>query len=195
MTIQTVSLVADLFMLLTAFVVSLLALVSAVQCARRRLRAAARSAQVVAGIVLIYGSVLLAVGLSSGAPRQLKPGDTKCFDDWCVALISARTDAAPGTVQVNVQLQNRGRRAMRSDLARAYLEIPSGGEVAPADGHAIQAMVPPGQPVDLELVFQSVPRVSGVRFVVSEDPGMIGPGMFEIGGEGSPFHTKAGWPL
>jgi len=35
----------------------------------------------------------------------------------------------------------------------------------------------------------------GARFVVVEGGRGLGPGTFEIGGEASPFHGVAGWPL
>jgi hypothetical protein len=92
---------------------------------------------------------------------------------------------------VDVQLQNRGRgRAMR-----AYLEVPGRGEVAPLDGAPLLAMLRPGQWADVRLSFVLPPGQRGTRFVVVEGRGTLGPGTFEIGGEASPFHGAAGWPL
>ena len=195
MTIQMVSFGADLLMLLTAVAVIVLLVAVVGQLVRRHARSAALLARVLVAIVVTYGAALIAVGLASSAPQQLKPGDTKCFDDWCVTMTGASQDAA-GTTIVAVQLENRGRgRPMRSDLARAYLEIPGGREVAPTDSSGMQTMLPPGQRVDVRLTFPAVQSLLGARLVVVEDMGGLGPGTFEIGGEGSPFHGKVGWPL
>ncbi len=193
MTIQTVSLAADLVLLLTGAAVVALFAGTVVQLARRRRRSAAVLACSLGVLVVVYGGALLAGGLLSGGPRQLGPGDAKCFDDWCAAML--RTHEDTGALLVDVQLQNRGRgRAMRADLARAYLEV-GGREVAPRDGSALQTLVEPGQRVDVELAFPVSGSRDGVRFVVVEGAGGFGPGTFEIGGEGSPFHSIAGWPL
>jgi hypothetical protein len=195
-TIQTVSSAADLAMLLTAAAVVGLAVGAVVQLARGRARSAAGLAGALGALIVVYGAVLLAAGLSS-REAALRPGDAKCFDDWCAAMVGARQDAAVGTVLVDVQLQNRGRgRAMKADLARAYLEVPGGVQVMPADGHRMQTMLQPGERVDVQLTFAAPgPALRGARFVVAEGAGDFGPGTFEIGGEGSPFHARAGWPL
>jgi hypothetical protein len=78
------------------------------------------------------------------------------------------------------------------DLARAYLEVAGRGEVAPLDGSPLRTRLEPGQQVDAEL---APPSHAGMRFVVVEGTGGLGPGTFEIGGEGSPLHSVAGWPL
>lgn len=192
-TIQTVSLAGDLLVLITG--VAVLALVGAAvtQLARRRLRPAAGAAVAAGALVAIYSAVLIGVGLVS-TPQQLRPGDAKCFDDWCAAMVDARQDV--GTTIVDVQLQNRGRgRAMRADLARAYLEVRGQGEVEPVDGSVMQTMLQPGQHIDVQLTFRGIASIRGVRFVVTEGTAGFNPGLFEIGGEGSPFHSKAGWSL
>lgn len=196
MTIQMVSFGADLLMLLTAAAAIVLILAAAVQFARQRRHAAALLAGVLVALVMTYGAVLIAVGLASSMPPQLRPGDTKCFDDWCATMTTARLDTATGTLTVDLQLENRGRgRPMRSDLARAYLEMPGRPDVAPLDRSGMQTMLPAGQKVDVRLAFPAAQNMVGARLVVVEDPGGIGPGTFEIGGEGSPFHSKVGWAL
>jgi hypothetical protein len=194
-TIQTVSFAADALMLLTAVAVVVLVVAAVTQLARRRARSAAVAVAAAGALVAAYSAALIVVGLAS-APQQLRPADAKCFDDWCAIMVGARQEAPGGTVIVDVQLQNRGRgRAMRADLSRAYLEVPGKGEVGPVDGRAMQTMLQPGQHVDVELTFRGVESAPGVRFVVSEGTSGVNPGLFEIGGEGSPFHSKAGWPL
>jgi hypothetical protein len=192
-TIQTVSVAADGVMLLVAAGVAGLLAAAIVLLARRRLRAAGLAAGALAVVVVVYGAVLVGVGVAS-RPQQLGVGDTKCFDDWCAGLVSARQDGAAGRWLVDVQVQNRGRgRAMRSNLARAYLELPGGGQVAAEDGSGLQVLVEPGGRADVPLVFPTA--AAGARLVVVEGGSGVGPGTFEIGGEGSPFHARAGWPL
>jgi hypothetical protein len=186
-----VSLAADLAMLLTAAALIALVVAMVVQFVRRRPRSAAGLACTAGALVLAYAAVLVAAGLAGGA-RELRPGDAKCFDDWCAAMLTARPGAAPGTLLVDLQLQNRGRgRAMRSDLARAYLELPGGGQVAPRDGSAMQTLLQPGERADVQLTFVLSPGQRPSRFAVVEGGGFSP----EIGGEGSPFHGVAGWPL
>lgn len=192
-TIQVVSPFGGLLMLLAIVVVIALVTWIVVQLARRRRQSAVRLGGLLMSMVLLYAGTLIGAGLASG-PQQLMPGDTKCFDDWCASMIGAERDPATGRLVVRVRLENRGRgRAMRSDLARAYVEIPGGGLVAPRDRHALQTFLGPGQPKDIELDFDVAARTSRVRFVVTEGSDTIGPGTFTIGDEASPFHARAGW--
>lgn len=190
---QTVSALSDAVMLLTAAVVVGLLVAAAVLLVRGRARPASVLAGGLTAVVVVYGVALVGVGLAS-RPQQLGVGDVKCFDDWCAGLVSARQDGAAGRWVVDVAVQNRGRgRAMRSNLARAYLELPGGGQVGPADGSGLRTMLQPGQRADVALVFPTA--AAGARLVVVEGDAGVGPGTFEIGGEGSPFHARAGWPL
>jgi hypothetical protein len=194
-TIQTIPFASDALMLLTAAALLALAGAGLVQLARRRGRAAAWLACTAATVVAVYGAVDLGVGLSS-RPLALAPGDSKCFDDWCASMTGAREDVGAGTLLVGVRLQNRARgRAMRADLAHAYLELPGGRRVAPRDGRSLLAFLQPGQVADVTLTFPAPAGVRDVRFIVAEGDGGFGPGAFEIGGEGSPFHARTGWPL
>jgi hypothetical protein len=194
-TIQTVPFAVDAVMLLSALVVLALLAAAGAQAMLRRLRAAAALACVAGAAVVVYGAVDVGVGLAS-RPVQLRPGDAKCFDDWCAAMVGARRDSTAGTVLVDVRLENRGRgRAMRADLARAYLEVPGRGRVAPADGSPLLALLRAGESQDVELSFAAPPDRPGTRFVVVEGGDGLGPGTFEISGEASPFHARAGWPL
>ena len=192
MTVQVVSAAGDAAMLLTAAVTGGLLVAAAVQLVRGRSRPATRLLAVLAGVLLVYGAVLVGTGLSGGAV-QLRPGDMKCFDDWCAAMTGAHRDPAAGRLVVDVRVENRARRqAMRSDLAGAYVEVPGRGRVAAVDGGPLHVFLQPGDHADVQLTFDAA---SATRFVVDEGAGSLGPGTFEIGGEGSPFHGSAGGPL
>jgi hypothetical protein len=194
-TIQAVSQAGDLLMLLTGAILLVIVSWAIVQLARQRTRSLIRLAGVLGGVVVLYGAAVVGAGLASG-PRQLKPGDTKCFDDWCAGMVGARQDAVAGRLLVDVRLENRGLgRPMRSDLARAYVEVPGRGSVVPQDGHGLQAVLQPGGHVDVELAFDMASVTPGARFVVAEGVDTIGPGTFTIGDEVSSFHARAGWPL
>jgi hypothetical protein len=188
---QTVSALSDPVMLLAGAALLALLVAAVVQLVRRRWRPAAGLACAAGALVAVYGATLVGVGLTS--PRvTLAAREAKCFDDWCAALVGVHPGA--GTLLVDVELQNRGRgRALRSDLARAYLDV-AGRQIAPEDGRALQMLLQPGERADVTLTFASA-GASAARFVVTESSGGPGPGLFEIGGEGSPFHPVAGWPV
>jgi hypothetical protein len=195
MTIQAAPLLPDLLMLAAAAAVLCLAGAAVVSLALGRSARAIGIGCVAALVVGAYGAALLATGQAS-QPQQLAAGDTKCFDDWCAAMVSEHRATASDSLVVDVRLENRGRgRAMRSNGARAYLEVPGRAEVAPADSSGLHVLLQAGQRTDVELSFPAPAGASGVRFLVVEGTGGLGPGTFEIGGEGSPFHARAGWPL
>ena len=195
MTIQVVSQVGALLGFIAA--AALLALLAAtlVQLGRRRSRSARTLGFSMACLVAAYAAALVAVGAAS-TPGRLNPGDIKCFDDWCAGMTGARKDGATSQLLVNLRLENRGRgRAMRSNLARAYVEVPLRGNIAPLDGGAMQTVIDAGGRVDIVLHFDPVTAASGTRFVVAEGSDSVSPGTFTIGDEVSPFHARAGWPL
>ncbi|MFZ0216289.1 MAG: hypothetical protein WAM30_10165 [Candidatus Dormiibacterota bacterium] len=193
MTMQAAPALSDLVMLATALVV--LGLVVAVTVlGLHRSRWGLRMGALLAVIVAAYGGVLFGVGATS-TPVQLGRGEAKCFDDWCVALSSART-VSGGTLAIEVQVQNRARRQpMRSELARAYVEVPGSPPVDPVNGAVLQVLLPPGGRAAEELRFPAPARAAGARFVVTESAGGFGPAQFAIGSEASPLHASAGWPL
>jgi len=157
-------------------------------------RSAGPLVAILAGLLLLYAAALVGVGVASGA-TTLKPGDTKCFDDWCAAMVSAQAGAAPRTLEVQVRLENHGLGAQRSVLARAYIETP-GQRYWPRNPEDLQALVPGGGTVRVRLVFDVPAQAASGRFVVTEAAsGELTPGVIVIGDESSPFHAIAGWPL
>jgi hypothetical protein len=186
----------DLLMLLALAAVLALAAAAGVQLVRGHGRFAARVGAAAAAVVVAYGVALVGAGLAS-RPAELPAGGAKCFDDWCAAMLRARPDQAPGRLLVDVQLQNRGRgRTMRSDLTHAYLTLDAGTKVAPRNDEALRTtLLRPGESRDVELVFDLPSGLHDTRFVVVESDGSPGLGAITIGGESSPFHAKAGWPV
>src|SRR5258706_11676508 len=99
-------------------------------------------------------------------------------------MVGRRREAA-GPLMGDGRLENRGRgRAMRSNLASAYVEMPGRGRVAPRDGHGLQAFLQPGEHTDVELAFDAPAGSSGGRFVVVEGADTVSPSTFTIGAEG-----------
>jgi hypothetical protein len=195
-TIQVTALANDLLMLLALAVVLALAAAAGFQLVRGHRRSAVRLGATAAAVVVAYGAVLVGTGLAS-RPVELPAGGVKCFDDWCAAMVRARPDQARSRLLVDVQLQNRGRgRTMRSDLTHAYLTLDAGTTVAPRNDEVLRTtLLRPGESRDVELVFDLPPGLHGTRFVVVESDGSPGLGTITIGGESSPFHARAGWPL
>jgi len=147
-----------------------------------------------AGLLLLYAAAL--VGVSAASPATaLKPGDLKCFDEWCAAMVSTRRAAPPDTLEVQVRLENRGRGAQRSILARAFIEA-GGRRFWPRNPEDLQVLIPGGSTVQVRFVFDVPAQAASGRFVVTEAAsGELTPGVIVIGDESSPFHSIAGWPL
>ena len=145
--------------------------------------------------VALYGAAVVAAGLAS-TPQQLKAGEFKCFDDWCAGMLSVRPEDQAGRLVVAVRLENRARgRAMRSNLARAYVELPGGGQIRPDDARSLQTFIEAQGQADIALAFTLPKATRPARFVVTEGIDGLGPGTFIVGDEASPFHARAGWPL
>lgn len=157
-------------------------------------RPAGRLAAAFAGLLLLYTAALLGVSAASGA-TTLKPGDVKCFDEWCAAMVSAKRGPAPHTLEVQVRLENRGRGAQKSALARAFLEA-GGQRFWPRNPEDLQALVPGAGMVLVRFLFDLPAQAASARFVVTEAvSGQLTPGVIVIGDESSPFHALAGWRL
>ena len=98
-------------------IVLVLALVAAIQGKRAEALAKLRRLGICAAL---YAAVLLAVDLAT--PRKVyHVGDTQCFDDWCIAVVSA-TRVRPESVEVSLRLSSRAkRRPMGEKGTVAYL--------------------------------------------------------------------------
>jgi hypothetical protein len=84
----------DLFFLVSVLLVLILCVLIAVAALRRRWEATRRLARLLGVFVAGYAVVLIAVALA--IPRRFHaPGERRCYDDWCVAAISARAAESP----------------------------------------------------------------------------------------------------
>jgi hypothetical protein len=127
--------------------------------------------------------------------NTLKTGDIKCFDEWCAAMLGAQATGSPGTIEVRVRLDNHGRGAQRSILARAFVDA-GAKRYWPQNPEDLHVSVPGQDSVAVRFVFTIPPSLSTGRFVVTEAAsGELTPGVIVIGDESSPFHALSGWPL
>ena len=93
------------------------------------------------------------------------------------------------------RLENHGRGAQRSVLARALVES-NGQRVLPRDPEALQTQIPGGGSVEVALHFSVPSSLTSLRFVITEGAsGSLNPGVIVIGDESSPLHSYAGWPI
>jgi hypothetical protein len=146
------------------------------------------------GLLLVYLAALLGVSVASGV-STLETGDIKCFDEWCATMLGVQATGSPGTIEVRVRLDNHGRGAQRSVLARAFIDA-GGKRYWPHNPEELHVSVPGKGSLDARFVFAIPPSLSTGRFVVTEAAsGELTPGVIVIGDESSPFHALSGWPL
>lgn len=80
----------DLFFLASVLLVMVLCVRIAVSALRRRWESARRSGRLLGCYVACYAATLICVALV--LPRRFyAPGERRCFDDWCVAAIEAKS--------------------------------------------------------------------------------------------------------
>jgi hypothetical protein len=135
----------------------------------------------------IYMGIVLAAGLAQ--PRQIYcPGDTQCFDDWCIAVETfTRT---PESIEVELRLSSRAKRVPQGEKGTVvYLVDSRGQRYDPAPGSVtipFDTLLEPGESV-----------LATRRFVVSDKAGGVGliyrhDGGFPIGsfiiGQNTWFH-------
>ena len=179
-------------MLLVVVVTIGLAVLIAVSVVTRR--SAVLPLAVLGGVVLLYGAAIVGVSAASGA-QDLRPGDVKCFDEWCASMVSAESDPAARTVAVQVHLENHGRGAQRSVLAGAFIET-GRQRLWTRNPDELHLLLPGGGGVNVRLLFEVPGRLASARFVITEAAsGQLTPGAIVIGDEASPFHGSAGWPV
>ncbi len=90
------------------------ALALAVRGHRREAVRAAASAGI---LVVVYAAALVGVAVASPG-GELATGEWKCFDEWCASVASVSW--AGDTVDVALDVQNRGRRSQAPDTARVW---------------------------------------------------------------------------
>jgi len=73
----------------------------------------------------VYTAVVLAVGFAT--PRKIyQVGDTQCFDDWCIAVVSASRSQAR-LLEVTLQLSSRAKRVPQGEKGTVVYLVDSQG--------------------------------------------------------------------
>jgi hypothetical protein len=145
---------------------------------------------------VVYLCVVIGVSLGQGQ-RVVAMGVPQCFDEMCFRVI--RVEEVPGflirdgrrLVRVSVQVTNKGRKAQRERLIRAYLVDGQGRrwEMSPGvNGVELTARVAGGDSVVSEPVFKVAADASGLGLVLTH--GRWQPGVLVIGDSDSLLHWK-----
>jgi hypothetical protein len=145
---------------------------------------------------VVYLCVVIGVSLGQGQ-RVVAVGEPQCFDEMCFRVI--RVEEVPGFLirdgrrlfRVSVQVTNRGRKAQRDKLIRAYLVDGQGRrwEMSPGvSGVQLTARVAGGGSVVSEPVFKVAGDASGLGLVLTH--GRWQPGLLVIGDSDSLLHKK-----
>jgi hypothetical protein len=148
------------------------------------------------GVWVVYLCVVIGVSLGQGQ-RVVAMGEPQCFDELCFRVI--RVEEVPGflirdgrrLLRVSVQVANRGRKAQREGLIRAYLVDAQGRrwEMSPGvNGVELTARVAGGDSVVSEPVFKVAADASGLGLVLTH--GRWQPGVLVIGDSDSLLHRK-----
>ena len=173
--------------------------------ARGRTGDAKRSAMRLTAFLGLYGIVLVAFSLATPQQR-MAIGETQCFDDWCIAVVSVARQPEIGNVSakgvfwiVATKVSSRARNRQRETGAFAYLTDRRGrrfdasteGQVAleraGIAGSPLTAFVEPGGVFESRLAFD-VPRdATDLAFVKAS--GWF-PVAFIIGDPGSFLHRR-----
>src|SRR5437879_4218046 len=148
------------------------------------------------GVWAMYLSVLIGISLGQ-EPRVVAMGEPRCFGEMCFRV--KRVEEVPGflirdgrrLLRVSVQVTNKGRKAQRDGLIRAYLVDQQGRrwEMSPGvNGVELTARVTGGGSVVSEPLFKVAADASGLGLVLTH--GRWQPGLLVIGDSDSLLHRK-----
>jgi hypothetical protein len=148
------------------------------------------------GVWVVYLCVVIGVSLEQ-RQRVVAMGEPQCFDDMCFRV--TRVEEVPGflirdgrrLLRVSVQVTNKGRKAQREGLIRAYLVDGQGRRwemSAGVNGVELTARVAGGSSVVSEPVFKVAADASGLGLVLTH--GRWQPGVLVIGDSDSLWHRK-----
>jgi hypothetical protein len=166
---------------------------AAVQALRGRYRQSGRLVAKYLLCLAIYIGVVILVSLSSGQ-RVLQIAETRCSDDWCVAVADVAESPLTGGSEYTVrfQLSSRARRVIQREHGVVVYVMDGGGRRYSAEPDA--AAVPfdvalqPGQVVTVSRRFRVLGQKGQLGIVVGREGSNSIPGRFIIGDEDSLFH-------
>ncbi len=175
-----------------------------------RYAAARRNFTYVSAFIVSYLAIVVAVALL--APRQVyQIGETRCFDDWCISVVSAKAADAIGNTQplrgrfllVTLRVSSRARRMRQSEPSTiVYLLDAEGKEYDVAAGPQqafearngaqppIGAVLDPGDSITTVRVFDIPANLTEIG-LATRQIGAYDPAIFVIGDDESLFHRPA----
>ena len=193
-----------LLLVLAAAVVLVWAAVAAL---RGRGRAGRRALTRLGVGAAIYMLIVLVVSMATPR-RAYRVGDTRCFDDWCIAVTSAARPT-PTSVTVALRLSSRAKRVTQRELGTVVYLVDSAGKrydpVADPSGVPLDTRLQPGQAVDALRTFAVPGNARGLAlvytheggfpigsFIIGENEWVHGPAVVQLGSAVSdPEHTTA----
>jgi hypothetical protein len=148
------------------------------------------------GVWVVYLCVVIGVSLGQ-RQRVVAMGEPQCFDEMCFAV--TRVEEVPGflirdgrrLLRVSVQVTNKGRKAQREGLIRAYLLDAQGRRwemSAGVNGVELTARVAAGGSVVSQPVFKVPADASGLGLVLTH--GRWQPRVLVIGDSDSLLHKR-----
>jgi hypothetical protein len=124
----------------------------------------------------IYFTIVVAVSLLS-ARRVYHLGDTQCFDDWCITVLSAhRSETAPASpLEVSIRLSNRAKRVPMGETGTVvYLTDAQGRRYDPLPDPAevrLDTKLQPGESVIATRRFDVPKNAQGLGLVYTHEGG------------------------
>lgn len=159
-----------LLLVLAAAIVIVWAAVAAV---RGRSRAARRALVRLGAGAAIYMLIVFVVSMATPR-RAYRVGDTRCFDDWCIAVTSA-TRPTPTSVTVGLRLSSRAKRVAQRELGTVVYLVDSAGSrydpVADPTAVPLDTRLLPGQAVDTRRTFAVPGDARGLALVYTHEGG------------------------
>ncbi len=123
-----------------------------------------------------YFAVIILVSLL--APRRvLRPGDARCFDDWCIAVNRVDRTISGAHIRYNVALtlSSRARRiSQREKNVVVYLSDTNGHRYDPLPGRSLtpfDVLLQPAETVAATRVFQVPADARDIGIVIAHEGG------------------------
>ena len=174
----------DLLFILSSLIVVVAFVRACYLVLRKQVSAAKHTVARLAIFIAIYTVTLVAVSLVT-PQKKLRLGDVRCFDDWCISVVSASRQPSIGNVSANgifyivtvrVSSRSRGRRQREVDVL-TYLTDRRGRrfEVSPVGQDALQraglaspsvtSFVDPGESIESRLAYDVPNGTTDLGFI------------------------------
>jgi hypothetical protein len=127
----------------------------------RRFRSALKTAVITIGGLAVYLAAVNVVSLLS--PQTIvKPGDSYCFDIWCIGVdrVSTHNSGQENLIQVDVHIFSDANTVKVSAKARPYLVDENGRRfplIYESSAIPFDAVLDPGQTIKTSLMFKAAP--------------------------------------